>query len=238
MNMMREAGFQITGMVRVAVDPQLPFMGYTVSQGEGFTIVVSGMAVESGMLEGLLVHELSHIYRMQANHPSHNGHIIEEVVNRLGNGNLSRDYERRIIRDLVNDIQDLYADDIAVKVITQDGGLLSKEQMASFFQGWVKDEPVQSDDARRDSWVNASILAKNARVISQLRRHGIEDTGGKANDSNNKFLSRIPPTASRQFTHFEKMLTSLKEDVTEEEYRVFLARYLNAFVEIAERDHS
>jgi len=75
--MMNKAGFDIGTKVKVVVDPKLPFMGYTMPQGDSFTIVVSGGAVGSGLLEGLLVHEMSHVYRIQTNHPSHNGQILE-----------------------------------------------------------------------------------------------------------------------------------------------------------------
>ncbi len=57
LGMMRDAGYNIGKDVDVVVDPKLPFMGYTVPQSGRFKIVVSGMTVESGLLEGLLVHE-------------------------------------------------------------------------------------------------------------------------------------------------------------------------------------
>src|SRR2546429_9767403 len=69
--MMRKAGYDIGRKVKVVVDPQLPFMGYTIPQGGNFTIVVSGGSVGSGLLDGLLVHEMSHIYSIRSNHPSH-----------------------------------------------------------------------------------------------------------------------------------------------------------------------
>src|SRR5207244_8606447 len=78
LEMMRKAAYDIGTKVKVVVDPQLPFMGYTMPQGGNFTIVVSGGAVGSGLLEGLVVHEMSHIYRIQTNHPSNNGQILEE----------------------------------------------------------------------------------------------------------------------------------------------------------------
>src|SRR2546429_7297697 len=81
--MMKKAGFDIGTKVKVVVDPKLPFMGYTMPQGDSFTIVVSGGAVGSGLLEGLLVHEMSHVYRIKTSHPSHNGQILEEAVEHL-----------------------------------------------------------------------------------------------------------------------------------------------------------
>jgi chorismate synthase len=115
--MMKKAGYDIGTKVKVVVDPKLPFMGYTMPQGRNFTIVVSGGAVGSGLLEGLLVHEMSHVYRILTNHPSHNGEVLEEAVDKLGKKVDLRDYQQKIIHDLLNDIQDLYADDISFKVL-------------------------------------------------------------------------------------------------------------------------
>src|SRR5437762_14369346 len=82
--MMRKAGYDIGTKVKVVVDPQLPFMGYTMPQGGNFTIVVSGGAVGSGLLEGLLVHEMSHVYRIRTNHPSHNSQILKRGLTIFG----------------------------------------------------------------------------------------------------------------------------------------------------------
>src|SRR5438132_11209217 len=71
--MMRKAGYDIGTKVKVVVDPQLPFMGYAMPQRGNFTIVLSGGPVGSGLLEGFLVHESSHVYTLQTNDPSHNG---------------------------------------------------------------------------------------------------------------------------------------------------------------------
>ena len=226
---MRQSGFDIGNGVEVAIDPKLPFMGYTMPQGHKFRITVSGNAIDSGMLEGLLVHEMSHIYRMQTKHPSHNARIIDGVVNSLGEQALRYDYQRKIVGELVNNIEDLYADDIAVKVIR--GGLVSEDQLSRFLQGWVKDEPADTGDQVKDKWINASIMANNARAISQMTRHHIEDTDGTAMALNEKFLSLTSPEVSGQYEYFLNTLTNLKEDLTQEEYRTLLSEYLNRFLE-------
>src|SRR5712692_7037830 len=143
--MMKESGFGLKSDVKVAIDPQLPFMGYSMPLGRGYRIVVSGGSVGSGMLEGLLVHEMSHIYRMENNHPSHDPEIIEGAIDKIGKQYLSHDYQQKIVHDLLNDIQDLYADDISMKVIKK-GQILEPGQINSFLQDWVKDEPVDSGD--------------------------------------------------------------------------------------------
>jgi len=233
--MMKESGFGLKSNVEVAIDPQLPFMGYTMPQGRGYRIVVSGGSVGSGMLEGLLVHEMSHIYRMENNHPSHDAEIIEEAIDKIGGQYLLSDYQQKIVHDLLNDIQDLYADDVSMKVLKKNP-ILKSGQMSSFLQDWIKDEPVESGDPKRDHWVNASIMAHNARAIGQMTRHGIEDTGGKAADSNQRFLSQMPPAAASQFKYFENLMVNLKENMTRDQYRKLLADYLNRFLEVAEKN--
>jgi hypothetical protein len=234
-HMMKESGFGLKSDVKVAIDPQLPFMGYSMPQGRGYRIVVSGGSVDSGMLDGLIVHEMSHIYRMENNHVSHDAEIIEEAIERTDKGNLSHDYQQKIVHDLLNDIQDLYADDISMKVLKKNQ-ILESDQISSFLQDWVKDEPIKSGDPKRDRWVNASIMVHNARAIGQMTRHGIADTGGKAVDSNKKFLSRMPQTVASQFPYFQNLMINLKENMTRDQYRKLLTDYLNRFLEVAEKN--
>jgi len=232
---MRKAGYDIGTKVKVVVDPQLPFMGYTMPHGGNFTIVVSGGAVGSGLLEGLLVHEMSHVYRIQTNHPSHNGQILEEAVDNLAKKVVLLDYQQKIVHDLLNDIQDLYADDISFKVL-RDSPILASDQMTRFLQAWVKDEPAKSRDSVMDRWINASIMTHNARAIAQMARHRVEDIGSRAEQANKSFLSQISPLVAGRFEYFRNLLQNLREEMTAEEYRALLADYLRQFLEIAEKN--
>jgi len=232
--MMRKAGYDIGTRVKVVVDPNLPFMGYTMPQGGNFTIVVSGGAVGSGLLEGLLVHEMSHVYRIQTNHPSHNGQILEEAVDNLGKKTVLRDYQQKIVHDLLNDIQDLYADDISFKVL-RNTPIMKSDQMTRFLQDWVKDEPAKSRDPVMDSWTNASTMTHNARAIAQMARHKVEDIDGRAEQANKRFLSEVLPRVSERFEYFRNLLENLREDTTAEEYRKLLADYLSQFLDVAEK---
>ena len=233
--MMRKAGYDIGTKVKVVVDPNLPFMGYTMPQGGDFTIVVSGGAVGSGLLEGLLVHEMSHVYRIQTNHPSHNGQILEEAIDNLGKKTVLRDYQQKIVHDLLNDIQDLYADDISFKVL-RNSPIMESDQMTRFLQDWVKDEPAKTRDPTMDSWINASIMTHNARAIAQMARHKVEDIDDRAEQANKKFLSQVTPRVAGRFEYFRNLLENLREDMTAEEYRALLAGYLRQFIELAERN--
>jgi hypothetical protein len=229
---MAKAGYKIPNNVKVTVDPQLPFMGYTMPTRQGFNIVVAGGAVASGMLEGLLMHEMSHIYRMTTNHPSHNAQILEEAIERLGTNIL--DYQQKIIHDLLNDIQDLYADDLLFKILGN-SPVIRPDQMTEFIQGWVKDTPVNSGNTTQDHWANTSLMTHNARAIAQMERHHIEDTGGRASKANQAFLDQVDPDIAGEFDYFRKTLHNLREDMTASDHRKLLAEYLDRFVRIAEK---
>lgn len=229
--MMEKAGYKIPRNVKVTVDPQLPFMGYTMPTRQGFNIVVAGGAVESGMLEGLLMHEMGHIYRMTTNHPSHNAQILEEAINRLGN---LPDYQQKIIHDLLNDIQDLYADDLTFKVLPN-SQVISQDQMTEFLQSWVRDAPINSGNSKQDRWTNTSLMTHNARAIAQMKRHHVEDTEGRASKASQAFLDHVDPDIAKQFDYFQGTLLNLREDMTEDDYRKLLSAYLDRFVRTAEK---
>ena len=232
---MREAGFDVGDGVEVVVDPRLPIMGYTVpGEGGRFRIVVSGGAVESGMLEGLLAHEMSHIVRMRTRHPSHNPRIIEAAIRQVGDGVATTDYQRKILHDLVNNVEDLYADDIAFDVIRK-VGLMTAKEATEFLQNWVEDAPSEARDRTRARWENAWRLANNARAIAQMERHGVEDTGGVAAAASDRLLSRMGPAARGPFEYLRNLLVNLKKGITEDEYRKLLVDYLGRFLEVAER---
>jgi hypothetical protein len=230
--MMAKAGYKIPNNVKVTVDPQLPFMGYTMPTRQGFNIVVAGGAVGSGMLEGLLMHEMGHIYRMTTNHPSHNPQILEEAIERLG-PNLP-DHKQKIVHDLLNDIQDLYADDLFFKALPN-SPVIGPDQMTEFLQSWVKDAPVISGNPTQDRWTNTSLMTHNARAIAQMTRHHVEDADGRGAKANQAFLDHVDPNIAREFDYFRKTLLNLREDITANDYRKLLADYLSKFVGIAEK---
>ena len=230
---MREAGFDVGGRIEVVVDPQLEVGGYSIrGEGDRFRIVVSGRAVKSRMLEGLLLHEMSHIVRMRTNHPSHNAQIIEEAISRVTDGVAMKDYQRKILHDLVNNVEDLYADSLAWRVMRK-SGLLTADESTEFIQGWVEDRPAESRDATRVRWENAWSLANNARAIAQLERHGVADTGGRAAALNDRLVSRMGPGARGHFEYFRNLLANLKEGITADDYRALLIEYLGRFREAA-----
>src|SRR5258706_1507154 len=79
-SLMKDSGFPIKEDVEIAVDEKLQIMGYTTEENGKTRIVVSRWSLYSDMLIGLLIHELSHIYRNETNHPSHNFAIHNNAI--------------------------------------------------------------------------------------------------------------------------------------------------------------
>jgi len=237
LHMMEQAGFKINQEVKVVVDEKLPFMGYTSRQWQSHVIVVSGFALKSPILEGLLTHELSHVYRNITGHPSHSESLIASLMRLfIESHELDRDYEQEVLHQAINHIQDLYADDVAIKVLAAYNGMApSLEQLGEFFLGWIKEEPAKSSARRRDQWVNASILLNNCFAVSNMERHEItEGQIEKAKVSNDRFLNRIKPGAAMRFSFFNRFMVGLKEDVSEAEFHEQMSEYLRDFLDLVD----
>lgn len=233
---MARLGYVITQPVEVKVDEKLPFMGYTSRQWEKHVIVVSGFATQSLLLWGLLTHELSHVYRNLSNHPSHNEEILANATGSFTQVHgLSEDYQRQVLHQAINHIQDLYADDIAVRVIQSNPQMRAPlESLGEFFLGWIKDKPVKTNSKRKDSWLNAGILLNNCFAVSNIQRRGIKSYAEKAQALNGKFLMKISPGARANFAYFNRFMVTLSEEVTGNEFRQQLDDYLERFWETVE----
>jgi len=235
LNLMQHAGFAIEEEVSVVVDRDLPFMGYTSRQWRQHTIVVSGFAVRSGMLQGLLAHELSHVYRNVTNHPSHNDQIISQLASSFINRyKLDTDYQREILHQVINHVQDLYADDITMKVLATDNGLFDPRQLEGFFVDWIKDEPVRMGASKRDRWVNAAIMLNNSFALSNMLRHRIDDHEKRAKSKSDAFLTLINQEAAKQFSYFNDFMVGLKEQVSEVEFQHEMEEYLTHFFQVVQ----
>jgi len=233
---MKRSGFEINQNVAVAVDESLPFMGYTSHQWQRQLIVVSGFAAKSNMLEGLLTHELSHVYRSQTKHPSHNHQIIAELVTSfISKHDLNEDYQREILRQVINHIQDLYADDIAIKILTaekSDSAYL--ERLGDFFLDWIRDEPIRTGIIRKDAWMNASIMLNNCFAISNMQRHAIPDRGDRAKMRNEAFMRASSPVVADSFSYFNTFMVNLKERISGVEFQRRSEEYLSRFLALVD----
>jgi len=218
LKMMRGSGFEISDRLEVMLDPELPFMGYATQRRGGHVIVVSGMALKSGLVEGLLIHEMCHVYRTDTGHPSHKNHVTEP-------------YQIRVIQQAVNHIQDLYSDDIAFKVFDKTAAF-PPEQIHNFFLTWITDTPITPRNTR-ERWLNVGIMLNNCFAISNLTRHNVRDIDNKAQNKIQRYLSQVDDQTKREFTHFKNLMTNLKEDTDEKQFHKDLAKYLTRIIELA-----
>jgi hypothetical protein len=232
---MREAGFPIEGQIKIVIDEKLPFMGYTTYRSSEHLVVVSGMAVKSGLIEGLLIHELSHVYRTETNHPSHNHALLNQVAKQIqARYKLSAKYQTKIFQGVVNHIQDLYADDITFQVFQKFSAQLgTPNQLSDFFLSWIKTKPTQLKNKKEEKWINLSIMLNNSFAISNISRHHIEDVGGRAKNANEIFLAKLDHRLSARFPYFRRFMTNLEENISENEFRTQLLKYINTFLELA-----
>jgi hypothetical protein len=232
LKIMKDAGFEISDDVKVVVDPKLPFMGYSTKRGGGDVVVVSGEAAGSGVIEGLLVHEMSHVYRTNTNHPSHN----HELLNRVGHfiinkSSLTRKYQIAIIQQAVNHIQDVYADDVAFRVFSQ-SGKFPVDQAFKFFLNWIKDKPLDSKNAKT-VWTNIGIMLDNCFAVSNMIRHDVPDVDGQAQNKVQEFLFQIDERMKEEFAYFKNFMVNLKEDITEKKFEENLTDYLMRITKLA-----
>jgi hypothetical protein len=231
---MRDSGFAISGKVEVSVDADLPFMGYSTQRAGGNVIVVAGRAVESGMIEGLLIHELCHIYRTEQKHPSHN----KELLNRVGyhllhEYELSRDYQVKTIQQAVNHIQDLYADDISFQVFKK-SHVFTEEQAHAFLLDWINDTPLKGKSVKT-RWLNVGTMLNNCFAFSNLTRHKIRDIDNQVAKALEQFLSQTDEDMKEAHSRFRDFMTSLKENVSEQQFEKDFTEYLNKLVKLAQR---
>jgi len=234
LKMMRNAGFGLSGSIQVVVDENLPFMGYTAGRWDKNLIVVSGMALRSGLVEGLLIHEMSHIYRTETKHPSHNHALLNDVLRAfISKHGIQEDYQLKILQGIVNHVQDLCADDIAFKVFEKNQDkLFPLNKMSDFFYSWIKTIPVYSADKVRERWMNAAIMLNNCFALSNMERHKIADVDDKVRETNQKFLDALDTKLSKEFTYFKSLMLSLRENVTGSEFQEQLNEYLRRFLEL------
>ena len=222
---MRDSGYEIKGKIEVSVDSKLPFMGYSTQRQGGHIIVVAGAALKSGPIEGLLIHEMCHIYRTESGHLSHNTQLLNRVGTHVIRENeLDKDYQIRIIQQAVNHVQDLYADDLAFQVFRK-GGAFTPEQAHSFFLEWISDTPLE-EKSSKDRWQNVGIMLNNCFAVSNLARHKISDIDSQVENAVQRFLSKVNGRMRSEFAYFRDFMTNLTEELTREQFEKDLTEYL------------
>jgi hypothetical protein len=232
LKMMKDAGFEISDTLQVLVDRKLSFMGYSTTRYGKDTVVVAGRALKSGMIEGLLVHEMSHVYRTHMHHPSHDHELLGRVEKYLlSRDDLKADYQVAVIQEALNHVQDLYADDVAFQVFSRNEAFRNG-QVFDFFLSWINEKPLD-EETPKNVWLNVDIMLNNCFVLSNMMRHGLPDVEDRAANKVQKFLSQTNDRMKGEFWHFKDFMVGLKDDPNTEEFEKSLTDYLERVIKLA-----
>lgn len=226
--LLRTAGFAIDDSINVEIDEKLKFMGYTTEENGKPKIVVAGFTLKTGGALNLLIHELSHVYRSQTKHPSHNYEIISHITGWVTQGMLVQPYQQKILHAILNHLQDLYADDISFAVFKKNN---DKNNLSEFFMTWIRPASEAKDPEHR-AWENAEALLSASFAQANLRRHEVPDSEGKVESVIKSFLNEIPKPLAEKYEFFQTFMLHLPEEVTDKEYESFLIKYLNEFLKL------
>jgi hypothetical protein len=184
------------------------------------------------MIEGLLVHEMSHVYRTHTHHPSHDHELLSRVEKRLlSRDGLKADYQIALIQEAVNHVQDLYADDVAFQVFSHNEAFRN-QQVFDFFLNWINDKPLD-EETPKNVWLNVSIMLNNCFVLSNMIRHGLPDVEERAASKVQKFMSQTNDRMNREFWDFKDYMVGLKDDPGKEEFEKSLAGYFERVIKLA-----
>ncbi|MHB8584408.1 MAG: DUF5781 family protein [Thermoplasmatota archaeon] len=233
---MAEIGYGIDPDVRVHVvrRPGLPQMATTFSSGDGrFTILVSDRADGFGNVEGLLAHELSHVQRMSAHHPSHEDAAITSAYASVPASAQEHEYQRAILHHVINFTQDFYADPIAFRVI-RNLRTYDERGLDQFLESFVADDPFVIDDARQRRWDHGEDVVGNARGVAMIRGVGSPEAVRRAQERQRTFLARIEPSIASHAPWFDAFFAALPPDPTESAFAESLVGYVQHFVTMAE----
>ncbi|HLD83374.1 MAG TPA: DUF5781 family protein [archaeon] len=227
LELMRDAGYGIDERIELSVDESLPYMGYAMRKGNGHRLVISGSAVKSPMLPGLLLHELSHVRRNIEKHPSHDNALLDSIIAHIAVRHGVSQNAMQGIHMAINNIQDIYADDIVFRVLKR-SPVVPLSVLTAFFRDWIADSPSLSK-GKKNMRENASILLRNSFALSNMERHGLKD--GKAQEKAGVFLKRSG-LSEKDFAYFRKFMKGLDETVTAKQFEKELEAYLGRLLEI------
>jgi len=155
-----EHGLRVSWPVSAEI-VSMAIMGATKSKDSSHTLFVSARAVESGVLDGLIAHEMGHMLRTESGHASHSAEVFRALtrevrIPRAAEGAFSNAF---------NHIQDIYADDLAFLVFSTDGD----DRAYEFFSGWIDGNASMRG---RNRWKNVGLAATNGFALGNLVRHG------------------------------------------------------------------
>lgn len=155
-------GYRLSRPVVARIAP-MPIMGSTHSTEDGHELNISTSAIGSGMLDGLIAHEMGHMVLTERGHPSHDPSVHARFLSRavIPRAGVAP------VRQAVNHVQDIYADDIAFLTDLDD-------RAYAFFSDWVRNDLDMVSESR---WRNVGLGVSNGFAVGNLERHAIVSRG-------------------------------------------------------------
>ena len=206
--------------VTLDVEPGLAIMGYARKEGEAHRIMISDWALDSEMLGGLVLHELSHVYFTERGASSHDSAILEEVLEELRERDGLRVKETELLVDAFNHLQNVLVDDIVFAVMEGK----EREQTKKFFTEWVTDRPSG------DPVTDAALLSRNAFAVASLKRRDLFAKDSEIYYRNQALLSALGPVSEEEFTWMEGFLEGAKADWDGVKFREELEKYFDRII--------
>ena len=219
---MRQKGYEIKSKVTLGVEPNLAIMGYARKEGEVHKILISEWALDSEMLGGLVLHELSHVYFAERDACSHDSATLEDVLEDLKEKDGLRAKETEFLIDAFNHLQNVLVDDIVFSVM--EGKEL--EMTKRFFAEWVSDRPSG------DPVTDAGLLSRNAFAVASLKRRNLFENDSEMFYRNQTLVSGLGPQAEEEFQWMENFLEGAKSDWGRQEFRDALEAYFDRVITI------
>ena len=219
---MKQKGYEVKSNVSLNVEPGLTIMGYARKEGEVHKIMISEWALDSDMLGGLVLHELSHVYFTERGAPSHDSTAFEEVLEELKERDGLRAKEAEFLIDAFNHLQNVLVDDIVFAVMEEK----EREQTKKFFAEWVTDRPSG------DPVTDAALLSRNAFAVASLKRRNLFEKGSEMYYRNQALLSALGQVSEEEFGWMEGFLENAKADWDREKFREVLENYFDRIVSL------
>jgi len=222
MDRMKQKGYEVKSKVTLNVEPSLAIMGYAKKEEGVHKILISEWALDSEMLGGLVLHELSHVYFTERDACSHDCTTLEEVLEDLKERDGLRAKETEFLIDAFNHLQNVLVDDIVFAVMEEK----EREMAKKFFAEWVTDRPSG------DPVTDAALLSRNAFAVASLKRRNLFDRDSEMYYRNQSLLTSLGPVTEQEFEWMEGFLEGAKADWEKERFRDELESYFDRILSL------
>lgn len=219
---MKQKGYVVRSKVTLNVEPNLAIMGYARKEGQTHKIMISEWSLDSEMLGGLVLHELSHVYFTERGSCTHDSSVLEEVLDELKAKDGLRAKETEYLIDAFNHLQNILVDDIVFAVMEEK----EREMAKKFFAEWVTDRPSG------DPVTDAGLLTRNAFAVASLKRRDLFEKASEMYYRNESLLSALGTKSQQEFEWVENFLETAKPDIEAERFRESLETYFDRIISL------